>query len=147
MKPDLAGRLYGIVLALITLTGFGQMPIFKRYYIADVPGLGWLAEFYVTHAVHYLTASMLLALAGYWAALFVIRKKRLSSLTRTGLAKAVLLVGLMVSGGMMVVRNLPGIYFSHMAIHLMNLVHLGLCIALLAVSGFSRAARIPWMRR
>ena len=26
----------------LTLTGFGQMPIFKRYYIADIPGLGWL---------------------------------------------------------------------------------------------------------
>ena len=28
----------------LTLTGFGQMPIFKRYYIADIPGLGWLAD-------------------------------------------------------------------------------------------------------
>jgi len=25
---------------LLVLTGFGQMPIFKRYYIADIPGLG-----------------------------------------------------------------------------------------------------------
>ena len=26
------------------LSGFAQMHIFKRYYIADLPGFGWLAE-------------------------------------------------------------------------------------------------------
>ena len=31
---------YLITVFFLTLTGFGQMPIFKRYYIADIPGLG-----------------------------------------------------------------------------------------------------------
>ena len=45
---------YLLTVLLLTLTGFGQMPIFKRYYIADIPGFGWLAQFYVTHYIHYL---------------------------------------------------------------------------------------------
>jgi hypothetical protein len=49
----------------LALTGFGQMPIFKRYYIADIPGMGWLAEFFVTHYIHYLGAIVFLAFAGY----------------------------------------------------------------------------------
>ena len=56
---------YLITLLFLTLTGFGQMPIFKRYYIADIPGLGWLAKFYITHFIHYLGAILILALLAY----------------------------------------------------------------------------------
>ena len=40
---SLPGRwFYLISVFFLALSGFGQMPIFKRYYIADIPGLGWL---------------------------------------------------------------------------------------------------------
>ncbi len=55
--------IYATTLFFITLSGFGQMPIFKRYYIADTPGLGWLAQFYVTHIIHYISATVLIAFA------------------------------------------------------------------------------------
>ena len=43
--PDRAVRyVYLITVFFLTLSGFGQMPIFKRYYIADIPGFGWLAR-------------------------------------------------------------------------------------------------------
>ena len=51
---------------LMALTGFGQMPIYKRYYMADIPGFGWLANFYTTRYVHYLGAALLLALLSYF---------------------------------------------------------------------------------
>jgi hypothetical protein len=146
MKTNIKGKLYGIILLFITLTGFGQMPIFKRYYIADMPGLGWLAQFYVTHSLHYILASALLALAGYAVIDSLLSKRGLSSLTLWGKVKALLILGLVVSGGLMVVRNLPGVYFSHVSIYLMNLSHLGLCMALLMVSGFTLMAGKPWMR-
>jgi hypothetical protein len=143
----LPGRIYAVTLLLITLTGFGQMPIFKRYYVADIPGLGWLAEFYITHSMHYMTASVLLALAGYWAVTFMVGRPTGLSLTRLGKVKTGLILGLVVTGGMMVARNLPGVYFSHVAIHFMNLIHLGLCMALLAVSGVTLFTRTPWLKR
>ena len=56
---------YILIFLLMGLTGFGQMPIFKRYYIADIPGLAWLDQYYVTHTIHYLGAIALLALIAY----------------------------------------------------------------------------------
>ncbi len=38
------------------LTGLGQMPIFSRYYVASLPGLGWLGDFYVTSKLHLVFA-------------------------------------------------------------------------------------------
>ena len=58
---------FGIML-LMTVTGMGQMPIFKRYYIADIPGLGWLADPYTVHWVHYAGAIALVGL-GAWLAI------------------------------------------------------------------------------
>ena len=54
-----------LTIFVMALTGFGQMPIYKRYYMSDIPGFGWLADFYITRYVHYLGAAMLLALLSY----------------------------------------------------------------------------------
>ncbi len=137
---------YGITLVFISLTGFGQMPIFKRYYIADIPGLGWLAQFYVTHAMHYIFAAILLAFCVYVALDFVLSKKEVSGITASGVAKIVIILGLMVSGGLMVVRNLPGVYFSHTLIYVMNLSHLGLCMALLMTSSYTLVKKKAWVK-
>ncbi len=138
--------IYGITLAFLTLTGFGQMPIFKRYYIADIPGFGWLAQFYITHAMHYIFAAILIALCVYGVVDFALGKKHFSRITGSGFAKALIILGLMVSGGGMVVRNLPGIYFSHTLIYAMNLSHLGLCIALLMVSAYTLVKNKSWVK-
>ena len=56
---------YLILIFMMGLIGFGQIPIFKRYCIADVPGLAWTAEFYVTHYLHYIGSIMLFILFVY----------------------------------------------------------------------------------
>ncbi|MCP4722364.1 MAG: hypothetical protein GY860_23130 [Desulfobacteraceae bacterium] len=137
---------YGITLFFITLTGFGQMPIFKRYYIADIPGLGWLAKFYITHAMHYIFATILISLCVYGVLDFVLNKKSFSRVTASGFAKAVILLGLIVSGGLMVVRNLPGVYFSHTLINVMDLSHIGLCMALLMTSAYTLVKKKAWVK-
>lgn len=144
MKNGMMNMVYGLTLFLITLSGFAQMPIFKRYYIADIPGLGWLAKFYITHSIHYIMASLLLALGGYALTHLMLTGKGFSAVTLWGRIKGLLILGLMVSGGLMVLRNLPGIYFSHISIYVMNLAHLGLCMALLAVSGLTMGK--AWVR-
>ncbi len=65
MKNKLTLLIYGIILFFITLSGFAQMPIFERYHISNIPGFGWLADFYVTHLVHYAFATVLIAWGGY----------------------------------------------------------------------------------
>lgn len=137
--------IYGITLFFITLTGFAQMPIFKRYYIADIPGLGWLAQFYVTHAMHYILAAILIALCVYGLLDFILNKKGFSGVTASGGIKAALILGLVVSGGLMVVRNLPGVYFSHTLIYVMDIGHIGLCMALLTVSAYTLVKKKAWV--
>lgn len=139
--------IYGITLFFITLTGFAQMPIFKRYYIADIPGLGWLDMFYVTHAMHYLAASVLIALTAYGALDYLLNRKKLGRITAMGIGKAVLLLGLILSGIFMVIRNLPGFYLSHISIIAVNMIHLGLCMALLMVTLYGVFGKKAWIRR
>jgi len=137
--------LYGILLFFITLTGFAQMPIFKRYYIADIPGFDWLAQFYVTHAMHYIFACLLVALCVYGVLDFVLSKRSFTKISVSGLIKGTILLGLMVSGGLMVIRNLPGVYFSHTLIYTMNIGHLGLCMALITVSFYTFVKKKTWI--
>jgi putative Mn2+ efflux pump MntP len=156
MKDYFRGRrlLYGLILFFITLSGFAQMPIFARYYISDIPGLGWLAQFYVTHAMHYIMAALLLALGAY-ALLdaFLNRKQRPSRqhvlnrgrLTATGWVKLISLAGLGVTGCFMVVKNLPGVYFSHNTIILLDLSHLFFCMVLLGATFYSWVRQKTWV--
>jgi hypothetical protein len=137
---------YGITLFFIALTGFAQMPIFKRYYIADIPGLGWLAQFYVTHAMHYIFASIFIALCVYGVLDFILSKNRFSKVTASGGIKVALILGLVVSGGLMVVKNLSGVYFSHTLIYVMDIGHISLCMALLMVSAYALVKKKTWVK-
>ena len=100
-------------LLLLALTGFAQMPIFKRYYIADIPGLGWLAKFYVTHYLHYLAAVLFFGLLAYIIADHVlngpVRQKRVSL---SGAVRGLILMAVVIPGIFLVVRNLSGYTFS-----------------------------------
>jgi len=128
----------------LVLSGFGQMPIFKRYYIADIPGLGWLAEFFVTHYIHYLGAIVLLALIAYIAADYLILKRNSRRMTASGYIRLVLLTGILVSGGLLVIRNLTGTHFSPGFIILLDITHLGLVVALLLVSLYCLIRKKHW---
>ena len=66
MNNKILKPIYRLILLLMVVTGFGQMPIFKRYYLADIPGFAWTADYYFTHYLHYLGAILLLSLFFYW---------------------------------------------------------------------------------
>ena len=46
----------------LAVTGFGQMPLYKRYYVSSIPGLGWTADYYITHNIHYIGAVILISI-------------------------------------------------------------------------------------
>lgn len=120
---------------MLTLTGFGQMPIFKRYYIADIPGFWWLAEFYITHYLHYLSAAVFLVLSAYAIVdYFLSGKKRGVKITTSGYVKALTLSGIIVKGILLVIKNFEGYLFSPGIISLLDIAHLGLVMVLLAAS-------------
>jgi len=139
--------IYSVALLFITLSGFGQMPVFKRYYIADIPGLGWLAQFYVTHIIHYISASVLIALSAYVLVGFFLDRSTLKKITGFGYLKISMLAGLIGSGALMVIKNLPDVYFPHGLIIALDLIHLSLCMMLLFVSLYSMIRKKQWVKQ
>ena len=135
---------YLITILLLTLTGFGQMPIFKRYYVADIPGLGWLAQFYVTHYIHYLAAILILALVAYLIVDYLILQKKHLRLTASGYLRGAILAGILASGIMLVIRNLPGSQFGPQFIVFLDLAHLGLVMTFLMVTGYCLIFKKQW---
>lgn len=129
---------------LLTLTGFGQMPIFKRYYIAELPGLGWLAEFFVTHYIHYLGAILFLVLVFYMVVDYVVLKRQSRKLTKTGWIRSIVLAGILVSGVFLVIRNLSGSNLSSNFIIFLDLSHLGGVMVFLLLSAYCLIFRKKW---
>jgi uncharacterized membrane protein len=136
---------YLITVFFLTLSGFGQMPVFKRYYIADIPGFGWLAQFYVTHYIHYLGAILILALVSYMIIDYLILQKKSIRLTASGYVRGTILVGILVSGIFLVFRNLEGSRFGPDFIIFLNIAHLGLVITFLIVSGYCLVRKRRWV--
>ena len=116
--PNLA--LYRWTVALLAVTGIGQMPIFKRYYIADVPGLAWTAEFILTHRLHYLGAAVIL----FWLA------RMLAARVPVGGARLAILAALVLTGLARVLKNMPDVSFPPTAVMLIDWTHLGAAMAL-----------------
>lgn len=129
---------YLITVFFLTLTGFGQMPIFKRYYIADIPGLGWLAKFYVTHYLHYLFAILLISLTSYVVTEYLIINRKRIKISISGFIRGALVSGLVVTGILLVIRNLSGSGFWPEFIIFLDLSHLGLVVALLMTEVYLR---------
>ena len=103
---NLPGRwFYLITIFFLALSGFGQMPIFKRYYIADMPGLGRLAEFFITHYIHYLAAILFFALTAYMIVDYLLSIRKSRQITASGYVRSALLAGIMASGIFLVIRN------------------------------------------
>lgn len=121
-------KVYALLIFLMGLTGFAQMPIFKRYYIADIPGLGWLADFYLTHTLHYIGAVFLLGLFAYYATLYLMRGRRICRLTAAAYVRIAILLCLVSTGIIRVLKNLPDVTFSPRFTQFVDLAHLGFMI-------------------
>jgi len=142
---SLPGRwFYLITILFLSLSGFGQMPIFKRYYIADIPGLGWLAEFFITHYIHYLAAILFLAFTAYMIIDYLLSQRKSRRMTASGYVRSALLAGILASGVFLVIRNLAGSHLSSDFIIFLDLCHLGLVMAFLFVSLYCFIYKKQW---
>ena len=139
-------RVYWIAATAALFTGFGNMPLYGRYYVSDIPGLGWAADFFINVQVHYAAGALLLGLAVYALVLAAVRGQTGRRLTKSGRLRALFLVLALVSGLVMAFRNLPGISLPlewHMAL---NFFHLAAAMGFLLVSIWCLVARWKWTR-
>jgi hypothetical protein len=135
---------YLITIFFLCLTGFAQMPVFKRYYIADVPGLAWLAQFYTTHYMHYLAAILLIALLAYMVVEYFALDRKGRKITKSAYVRGIALAGIVVTGVLLVIRNLAGTKFSPGFIIFLDLSHLGLVMTFLMVALYSLIFKKRW---
>ena len=134
MTPDTAPRaipeltyfkpVYFFLLFVMGLTGFAQMPIFKRYYIADIPGLAWLADFYVTHYIHYIGAIILLGFFVYASVVYFGLMRKQFDLTWSAYVRIAMLILIVITGIFRVLKNLPDVVFSPAFTMVIDISHL-----------------------
>ena len=134
-KPVTAWQHWSFVflIAILALTGMAQMPIFKRYYIADIPGLGWLAAYFVTHKIHLMAAILLGLLVGYLCYAYLARWRGRVRITPLGWTRVVLLGLVLLTGYLRALKNLPDIWYAPTTTMLIDWSHLG-CALLLGVT-------------
>jgi hypothetical protein len=138
-------RLYVFVLLVMAFTGFGQMPIFKRYYVSEVPGMGWAGDFYLTHTIHYLGTIALFALFAYVITDYLLKGKSHARLTTSAYVRLTLLGGLVVTGIFRVFKNLPDVSFSPGFTLFIDLAHLGFMMLFGMAALFFMIFKLPWV--
>ncbi len=136
--------MYLLTVFFLVLTGFGQMPIYKRYYLSDIPGFGWLANFWTTRYVHYAGAAMLLAIVAYTIVQHAILNRRQRKISISGYLRGALLLGIVLTGILFVIKNFPVFVFSPEFIIALNLSHLGFVMAFLLVNLYCLVFKKQW---
>lgn len=125
---------FRLTVVALLFTGFAQMPIFARYYLADVPGFGWTADYYFNHVAHYILAIVLLAILG-WRLPRVLRRPAWTAMdVIVGLCWA----GIVLTGIVRVMKNQPDSHFSPILVMWVDWLHLGF-VMLLGVASLIRS--------
>jgi hypothetical protein len=131
---------------IVLFTGFGNMPIYKRYYISNLPGLGWSSNFYINLNVHYIVGALLLIVAVYFLVLHLRSRRPDGRLTTSGKLRAVAFGLALMTGIALAVRNLSGVNFYFGLQMAVTLLHLGMAMFLLVLSIGSGILKKRWTR-
>ena len=137
MNDRTMNLIFRLTVFALLFTGFAQMPIFARYYLADVPGFAWTADYYLNHVLHYGLAAVLLVFLG-WRMPLAMKRRR----TFGGLLMALCWAGVVATGLVRVMKNQPDVFFSPDFVMVVDWAHLGFVVLLGAVS-LGRALTAP----
>ncbi|OGP76341.1 MAG: hypothetical protein A2W09_07915 [Deltaproteobacteria bacterium RBG_16_50_11] len=50
---------------LLIFSGFGELPMYKRYMVTQIPGLGWAGDFFIQLKVHYLAGIVFVSVMAF----------------------------------------------------------------------------------
>ena len=123
MKLRAETIIYRLSIIILAVTGLAQMPIFKRYYIADIPGFRWLAMYFVTHSIHYIGAAVFLFVVGLWGTRYVLSGRWRDSLFRS-YVHLFFMAGVIVTGMLRTMKNFDSIYFDSVTVIVLDWGHL-----------------------
>lgn len=80
-----------ISIFVLLFTGFGQMPIYRRYNVDTIPGFSWSSDFLITVNIHYIAAVFLIFISIYYIT-YLIMSKRWDILPKKGDIKESLII-------------------------------------------------------
>lgn len=127
-------QLFVATMAALAATGIMQMPLAKRYYVTDIPGLSWTGDFFLVHKLHYILSALLLFLLAMVLTHWFRHWRDRVQLTGWGAARAAVLAGIVVSGLLRVYRNLPDVTLHPAAILAIEWTHFGLVLVMGALA-------------
>lgn len=139
-KIIVGGRwLYFVAVGVAIFSGFGQMPIYKRYYINSIPGLGWSENYVTLSQVHYLAAALLVGIIAWRLTLAARRGASFTWGPRTAVGWILLaLVG--ISGGFKMLRN-AAVFIDPFYLMMLDFIHLGSAMTFAILGIYSLIAR------
>ncbi|MFN2268358.1 MAG: hypothetical protein ABR533_08790 [Desulfonatronovibrio sp.] len=141
-SPEMASRwdmlVFKLSIAVLILSGLAQMPIFKRYYISEIPGLGWTADYQFNHVLHYIAAAILLIVLFKWVITYLKTRNYSMKLSLSGKIRIILFLIIIVTGFFRAYKNLPDYYFSPLATTAIIWAHLAAGLLLGIVAVYSR---------
>jgi len=140
-------RVFILAMILTAFTGFGQMPIFKRYYISDIPGMAWSADFYATHFLHYVGAMVLLGLFAYFILDYILTGRKQFQLTPSAWFRIILMAGIVATGILRVFKNMPDVLFSPAFTVFIDISHLGFAMVYLFAALVLAVMKRGWLRK
>ncbi|BBO69201.1 hypothetical protein DSCA_31310 [Desulfosarcina alkanivorans] len=137
--------LVGAAAVAALFTGFGNMPLWGRYYVADAPGLGWSGDFFINVNVHILAGSLLLGIGVYAITTDLItRRVRDNRMTLSGRVRGFFLALALATGILMVVKNLPGVHFPMAVLMVFNFTHMASALLFMVAALVALIFRWPW---
>jgi len=139
LYPIWITRLFIFAMTAMAFTGMLQMPLAGRYYLVEIPGLAWTGDFFLVHKLHYIFAALLLFVVSLVVVHWLRGWREQLTLTKLGMARVVILAGLIISGGFRVYRNMPDVTMSPMAVVTIEWVHL---VLMMVMGGVALAALI-----
>ena len=51
----------------LIFSGFGELPMYKRYMVTQIPGLGWAGDFFINLKIHYLAGIVFVSIVVFHA--------------------------------------------------------------------------------
>ncbi|NLO21440.1 MAG: cytochrome b/b6 domain-containing protein [Syntrophomonadaceae bacterium] len=82
---------------ILFFSGFGQMPVYKRYFVDQMPGLSWSSDYAITLHLHYYGAMILIFISVYYL-FYLFLSKETDVLPKKGDVKESLLILLSLLG-------------------------------------------------
>jgi formate dehydrogenase gamma subunit len=83
---------------ILLFSGIGQMPVYRRYNVIKIPGMGWADNYEITYVMH-LVGAVLFTVAIFFHIVYYLRRKEFDAMPKKGdVRESIHIIKAMVTG-------------------------------------------------